>query len=451
VVTFDPKTTGTSAEQWRADPRMGALMPLDLEGAESVTVVAAHPDDESLGAGGLIVECSTRGIPVTVIVVTDGAGSHPASPTHSTTDVAVLRSAEVRDAVALLAPSAIVQMLGYPDGTTTQNEANIERDLSALIPTGTLLVAPWRGDGHRDHRVIAEICARIATSRHDSLLEYPIWLWHWAKPRDPSVPWSGFRRLPLSEAAVATKQAALSAHRTQIDGLGPDRGNEPVLLPEFLENFASANEVFVATYPAGDAISREYFEQLYERRDDPWRLTTRWYERRKRAITMASLPRARFARGLEIGSSVGLLTAELAKSCDELVAVDISAHAVELARARTRDLPNVRVLNLDATSDLPAGKFDLVILSEVGYFWSSVVLTQAILNIKEQLTEDAVVLACHWRHEVADYLLAGDEVQRVIREASGLPLVATHLEEDFRIDVLGTDGRSVARREGLVE
>jgi SAM-dependent methyltransferase len=265
------------------------------------------------------------------------------------------------------------------------------------------------------------------------------------------VPWSGFRRLPLSEAAVAIKQAALSAHRTQIDGLGPDRGNEPVLLPEFLENFASADEIFVTTYPAGDAISREYFEQLYERRDDPWRLTTRWYERRKRAITMASLPRARFARGLEIGSSVGLLTAELAKSCDELVAVDISAHAVELARARTRDLPNVRVLNLDATSDLPSGKFDLVILSEVGYFWSAVVLTQAILNIKEQLTDDAVVLACHWRHEVADYLLAGDEVHRVIREASGLPLVATHLEEDFRIDVLGTDGRSVARREGLVE
>jgi SAM-dependent methyltransferase len=148
---------------------------------------------------------------------------------------------------------------------------------------------------------------------------------------------------------------------------------------------------------------------------------------------------------------VGLLTAELAKSCDELIAVDISAHAVELARARTRDLPNVRVLNLDATSDLPVGRFDLVILSEVGYFWSAPVLTQAILNIREQLTDDAVVLACHWRHAVADYLLAGDEVHRVIREASGLPLVATHLEEDFRIDVLGTDGRSVARREGMVE
>ncbi|WP_336493121.1 SAM-dependent methyltransferase, partial [Methylobacterium nigriterrae] len=82
---------------------------------------------------------------------------------------------------------------------------------------------------------------------------------------------------------------------------------------EFLEHFRDWREV-VSVSSVGD-----HFDELHTRSDDPWSVRTRWYERRKRAITMASLPRKRFTRALEIGCSIGELSAELADRCDRLL------------------------------------------------------------------------------------------------------------------------------------
>lgn len=232
-MTFDAADPGTSAETWRGDPRLGALPHGDLVGVDALVVLAAHPDDETLGAGGLIARAVAAGLPVTVVVVTDGAASAPA--------FAARRAEEVRAAVRVLgAPEPT--LLGYADGSVREEHAEIERDIERLLadlPGNTLLVAPWRGDGHRDHRVLGEVAARVAGSRELRLWEYPIWLWHWATPDQADVPWSRMVSLPLDAAAVRAKALALAEFPSQT------QGPAPMLHSRFLEHFAGPVETFV--------------------------------------------------------------------------------------------------------------------------------------------------------------------------------------------------------------
>lgn len=445
MVSFDPTAPGTSADAWVTDERMLGLPRLDLSGITSLIVVAAHPDDESLGAGGLIADCATAGIPTTVLVVTDGGASHPGSTAITIDQLTERRRLEVRWAVAALDPRASLVQLGYPDGHTLDYRAAITADLDGLIPPDATIVCPWRGDGHRDHRVVGEICAEIAGARR--LLEYPIWLWHWAAPDDHAVPWTTLARHELSPGAQRSKARAVAEHATQVDTIGDEPGDGPVLSSTFLQHFDHGHEVFVvgpSTLPA------DYFDRLYEARDDPWRLATRWYETRKRAITIASLPDERYGRALEIGCSIGVLTEQLAPRCDSLVATDLSAAAVELARQRVSGHPQVTVDVADAAVDFPSGTFDLIVLSEVGYYFSRSALASLLDTVNQHLAPGGTLLACHWRHPVADYPLDGDEVQRAVLAMPGLTLLARHDEEDFSLAVLSRDERSVARREGLL-
>ena len=118
-----------------------------------------------------------------------------------------------------------------------------------------------------------------------------------------------------------------------------------------------------------DTLPGGYFDALYARHDDPWGFETRWYERRKRAITLASLPEERYATVLEIGCSIGVLTEQLAARCASILAVDISQQAVDRARARLRQQGHVTVERADVGRRFPERHFDLVMLSEVGYYF----------------------------------------------------------------------------------
>src|SRR3712207_6496506 len=84
-------------------------------------------------------------------------------------------------------------------------------------------------------------------------------------------------------------------------------------------------------------------EDFYENSDDPWGFRTRFYDKRKRELHVASLPRERFGSCWELGCSVGELTAGLATRCDRLFATDGNARAVEEARKRVHDFPHVEV------------------------------------------------------------------------------------------------------------
>ena len=470
MVTFDAAQPGTPAALWLGDDRVDALPALDLTIVEQLVVVAAHPDDESLGAGALIAEAALRGVPVTVVVVTDGAASHPDSPTITPDELRRLRASEARLAVHRLSPDAEVHLLGFPDGAVAENRAAIAVALGDLLPDGPgLLVAPWRGDGHIDHRIVGEIAAELAAGGSLSLLEYPIWLWHWASPDDAEVPWGDFVSLSPRGEALAHKQNAIAAYASQAEPLSDQPGDEAMLLESFLENFRGKRELFVHDERAVVAVAgaradeepadtganplgADYFDAIYARHDDPWGFADRWYEKRKRAVTLASLPDERYAAVLEVGCSIGVLTEQLAARSDALLAVDVSLAAVESARARLSDEPGVRVELADVASAFPAGPFDLVLISEVGYYFDREVLEGVLADAIAALAPGATVVLCHWRHEVADYALRGDEVHEIAASvfAGVLTRLVRHDEADFVLEVYSADTRSVAARTGLV-
>lgn len=190
----------------------------------------------------------------------------------------------------------------------------------------------------------------------------------------------------------------------------------------------------------------EYFDDLYARRHDPWGFTSRWYEQRKYALTLAALPSATYRSALEVGCSIGVLTALLAERCDDLVGLDPSATA--LAQARARLPASVRLAQGAVPAGWPSGRYDLVVLSEVGYYLGPADLERLLDLVERDLAPDGVVVACHWRHPVADYPLTGDAVHVALQR---WPRVSRIEEEDFLLDVLRPAGvLSVARQEGLL-
>ena len=422
MVSFDASEPGTPASTWDADPRLHDRPALRLDHVDELLVVAAHPDDETLGAGGLIAHCARRGIRVRVVVVTDGGAA----------GLAPRRADELAAAMTVLGASAT--SLGFADGQTREHRDEITEALAPIITTlgpRALVVAPWRGDGHRDHRVVSEIVSGLARGRR--VVEYPIWLWHWGEPSAVEVPWGHLAGIRVD---TSLKAAALDKYASQREG------DHPVLRADFLENFARDHELFVVA----DRLDAPYFEGIHERRDDPWGFETRWYEQRKRDVTIASLPDERYARALEIGCSIGVLTERLTERTDDLLALDVSAVAVQ--RARERLGSRARVEQADVLDDFPEGAFDLIVLSEVGYYFGREGLERVLDDIEGALTDDGVLLACHWRHPVADYPLSGDEVHETIRD-HGLTMTVEHFERDFVLGVFRRDGRSVAERTGL--
>ncbi len=194
-----------------------------------------------------------------------------------------------------------------------------------------------------------------------------------------------------------------------------------------------------------------YFDQMYADGPDPWDFTGRWYEERKRAITMASLPRSRFRRTFEPGCSIGLLSEQLAARSQSLLASDVSPSAVESARHRLHDQPGARVEQLRVPDQWPGGDFDLVVVSEIAYYCSESAAAQIGQAVQRSLTADGVLVLCHWLHPVDDYPLSGATAQRIVREASGLEPLVRHQEPDFLLEVMTRPGTSsVAAMEGLV-
>lgn len=452
MVTFDGRAPGTPAAAWTTDPRFRDLPALALRRTGRTVVVAAHPDDETLGAGGILAELADAGCPAEVVIVSDGGGSHPGSPTLDADALAGRRWAEVVEAVNVLSPASPITLLGYADGGLREVRDAIEDDLRALLADGhpvDQLVATWRGDGHRDHRIVGEVCATLAEELGCTFLEYPVWLWHWATPDDPSVPWDRLRVIELADRSVVRKHRAVAAHATQVEPLSSDPLDAPTLHPAFLRTFDRDVEVVVADEPVRPRLTGEFFDATYDRHEDPWGYTDRWYEERKRALTLAVLPEQRYRDVLEVGCGIGVLTEELAPRADHLLAVDVSTAAVERARRRVAGLPHVQVQVADVADAVPAGSFDLVVLSEVGYYLDRPTLDRVLADLRTRLAPGGTLLVCHWRHPVDAYPLSGDEVHRVLRRTTDLTLLAEHREKDLLLDVYGDDPRSVAQRTGL--
>lgn len=184
-----------------------------------------------------------------------------------------------------------------------------------------------------------------------------------------------------------------------------------------------------------------YFEDVYRANDDPWGFETSPYETAKYAATLAALPRPRYRNGFEIGCSFGVLTERLAGRCDALLAVDVVEAVLARARARCRDLPWVRFARMAVPASFPPDRFDLIVVSEVGYYWSAEDLARAREAIVDGLEPGGHLVLVHWTPLVHDYPLTGDQVHDafVAGEDEGLPRlrhVEGRREERYRLDVL---------------
>ena len=177
-----------------------------------------------------------------------------------------------------------------------------------------------------------------------------------------------------------------------------------------------------------ERLDREYFESLYEQSRDPWDFETSGYEREKYARTLGVLAQHQrsYDRALEVGCSIGVFTAMLAPLCEEALAV---------ARARLKASPHVRLEPRRLPEEMPGGPFDLIVASEVLYYWPGDLMLAALRRFEEALAPGGVLLAVHWRGETKTYPLQGDEVHELLSENTRLTHTARIVEPEYRLDL----------------
>lgn len=184
-----------------------------------------------------------------------------------------------------------------------------------------------------------------------------------------------------------------------------------------------------------NTTSEQFFEAKYRGQADPWDFATNAYEQGRYAATVAALEPRRFKRAFEPGCSVGILTEKLAAFCDRVEATDISPTAVERTRDRCRNLPNVTVAQGELPAGIPDGTFDLIVFSEVGYYFRVPALEALVASLAARLEPEGVFLAVHWLGSSPDHLLSGDQVHAVIGALPNLQLTLSERHEGFRLDM----------------
>ncbi|MCY0389059.1 PIG-L family deacetylase [Robbsia sp. Bb-Pol-6] len=256
---------GTTEQAWRAWPGLAALAGIAatelVPPGRRAVILAPHPDDELLGTGGLIgsllsLPAAEAAADVLVVAVTDGTGSHPDSPLWPAGRLAQVRPAETRDALRILrdgvapcradeTPGRALRVVraGLPDGGVAAHEEALCHFLRGQLRADDVLFATWRFDGHPDHEAVGRAGARAAAESGATLIEVPVWAWHWATPGDPRLPWDRARRLLLSSSVTQAKRRAVQAYPSQLVK-DASTGAPPILPPHVLARVLREFEVF---------------------------------------------------------------------------------------------------------------------------------------------------------------------------------------------------------------
>jgi SAM-dependent methyltransferase len=184
-----------------------------------------------------------------------------------------------------------------------------------------------------------------------------------------------------------------------------------------------------------DNLSADFFEAKYRDSVDPWDFAHSAYEQDRYDEIIKSLGGRHFHRVFEPGCSIGVLTERLAAICDQVYASDISTTAIARARARCSGQPGVFIEEGSLTGSLPLGAFNLIVLSEVGYYLNSKTLVTLARDLTDRLAPNGVVLAAHWLGTSNDHALTGDQVHDILSANLGLERIHSRRHEGFRIDL----------------
>lgn len=228
----------------------------------------------------------------------------------------------------------------------------------------------------------------------------------------------------------------------------------------------SKNDTSAHTY------SESYFDALYNDNSDPWQYQTRWYEKRKRDMCLAVLPKAKYTSAIELGCGNGVFSTLLASRCHALVSIDGNKQAVQLAKQRLAEVGHVKVIQGVIPSVLPTTKshFDLIVISEILYYLSANDIDTVIAWIQQNLAVGGTLLCCHWRYDIDGFAMTGETVHqrlhhafnRIIHDVNSAQRqqvdsqnpTFTHqskvVDSDFLLDVWQRSPETVAMQENLV-
>lgn len=415
---------------------------LDLAAGRRLVVAVPHPDDETLAVGGLLQRLQQLGVHLVLVLATAGEAAYDEQGEQAMT-LGRTRIAEFHRALAALGLSGVqTHLLGFPDGMVEEHEPDLRDQLSDLIDMDSrsgqgpsAVLAPWVNDPHPDHRAVGRAAGAAARRAGSMAWSYPVWMRHVLAPDDPRVPWDDLRRVALGGAERANKSAAIEMYASQLAGPSPSVG--AVLPPYVLEHFSDGNELLIRPAPGADE-AEVHFDALYEGDEDPWRAGTSWYERRKRSVLLASLPRGRYRSAWEPGCSLGHLSAELARRCERLLVSDVSPRAVAATRARVIvDHVTIELAQTpDQPPDIAVASCDLVVLSELLYYLPDQARAETIALAHRLLEPGGHLVVAHWRGHPADAHCSGEQANAEVVAAGGKQLVH-HLDEQFVLDICG--------------
>lgn len=249
MVNDDTSGQGTPLLAWNASRKLAAvpvttadiLVPPNCR----AVVVAAHPDDEVLGCGGLLSQLAQLGRGLMLISVTDGGASHPGSPLWPVQRLKAIRPQESADALHRLGvPMDRIEWLrgDFPDGHLADREDQLVTFLEQQLGPTDVVFTTWAHDGHPDYLAVSQACARACAAICAQMHEVPVWAWHWADPEDERLPWDRARKILLDPSALARKRDAIHAFASQLQG-DPVIGMPPALPANVLERLLQPFEL----------------------------------------------------------------------------------------------------------------------------------------------------------------------------------------------------------------
>ena len=390
-------------------------------------VLAPHPDDETLGAGGLIARLRAHGVAVTVLAITDGEGAYA-----DTSGLDRVRVPEQTEALARLGvDESMTRRLGIPDRFVSEHEEELAAALRLVVRAGMQIIAPWPYDFHPDHEAAGRAAAQVAAHADIPLFYYLFWTWHRGTPE--TLAGVHLTSVSLTDAELATKRHALAAHASQLS----HGDGQPILSARLLQPAERSFEVYIPiTSIPSFASSPAFFEAKYQKRADPWSFSSRPSELFRDDHIMDALAERRYASAFEPGCSIGVLTGRLASVCDHVHALDFSATAAARAGERCAGLPNVMVECASIPDVLPSATTDLLVLSEIGYYLSLAEWTSLAEAMIKPLRSGATILAAHWLGYSEDHTLSGDEVHSALLALPSLMLDYSERHPTFRLDRL---------------
>lgn len=238
----------TTEAQWLGAGGIATLPAVSMRqllgAAARLVVVAPHPDDEILMAGGLLQQYLAAGQTALLVAVTDGEASHPRSSIWPVARLQKLRPGESREALTRLGlDQPDMLRLGFADGGLQTQMVAFEQALAAVIGRGDVVLTTWRLDGHPDHDACGAASASVAAAADASLIEAPVWMWHWSTPSDPRVPWARAKKLHLSAEQIWRKQHAIDAFTSQL-AADESTGAAPILAANVLMRVRREFEVY---------------------------------------------------------------------------------------------------------------------------------------------------------------------------------------------------------------